>query len=101
MINVRESVIQKNIIDYLEYRKIPYRRVNTVNGDKVGFPDVIAFYNGQLIGLETKREKRGKISKAQDVWHEIFVSNGFEHIYPTSTEQVRDVLKQIDKEKDG
>lgn len=60
---MKESLIQKQILDYLKYNDIFHFKIIAAN--KNGIPDIFCLYEGQAIFLEVKTET-GKTSKLQD-----------------------------------
>ena|ERR1022692_2374403 len=76
---MKESEIQKSIIDYLRKRKVFYHKVNTVGiykrstdsyipSPSRGAPDIICIIKGRYVGLEVKTPK-GKLSDDQIAFH--------------------------------
>lgn len=59
---MKESVIQKKIIDYLHSQGA--WTVKTIQCNKAGVPDILASLDGKFIGLEVKTET-GKPSALQ------------------------------------
>lgn len=93
-----ETIIQQEIINYLKDRRIFHFRVNA-DINTVGIPDLIVCYRGYFIGLEVKT-KKGKISKLQlEVAKEISNNGGFV-CFPTSVEDVKNLINKIDEESD-
>lgn len=66
-----ESVIQKEILDYLHKKRIVVWRISeTVN--IIGFPDLLAIdpTNGKFVGIEVKTAT-GRVSSVQNAVHSI------------------------------
>lgn len=103
---MKESDIQRIIVDYLNYRKdIYFVRNNTLSGriirkngstgwvrnSKPGAPDIIVCYKGRWIGLEIKNE-RGRQSPEQKQAEQDIVWAGGEYWVVRSLEEVMSIL---------
>lgn len=74
MIKKRESIIQKEILNYLKSKEI--FSFKTILCNMRGIPDIIAIHNSKFIAIECKTTK-GKLSKLQEIVRDkIIASNG-------------------------
>lgn len=78
---MRESVIQKQIIKYLESEN--WYVVKIIQTNKNGWPDLQAHKNGTTIFVEVKSEN-GVVSELQKYRHEQLTKNGFHVIISSS-----------------
>ena len=102
---MKESVIQRGIIDYLElfsrtnsvyYFRAGAGAVKTQNGryfktGRPGLPDIIVCYLGKLIGLEVKT-KTGRQSQAQKQAEQDILQAGGEYHIVRSISDVKEIL---------
>lgn len=98
---MKESDIQRTIIDYLNVKKIFHFRNNsgalpTLHGGfirfgAVGSPDIIAVVKGTFVGIEVKN-KTGKQSPAQKDFQERLEAAGGRYILAKQLEDVSSVL---------
>jgi hypothetical protein len=75
---IKETELQADILDYLDYKGVKAWRNNTGgyyrNGRYIGYgvlgsPDIIGIMsNGQFLGIETKTDKAA-LTKRQQEWH--------------------------------
>lgn len=68
---MRESEVQRQILEYLTRRRIPYCRTNAgrVGGVRLapeGWPDIVAAWEGHFVAIEVKGEG-GRVSTDQAV----------------------------------
>jgi hypothetical protein len=107
---LKESDVQKAIMDYLDSRGILNWRVNlggvphTVGGKIIyrknpmkGFPDISALYCGLFVGIEVKAKT--KQSQEQLDWQNKFESNGAIYIVAKSVDDVIDCLNSLTLER--
>lgn len=100
---MKETEIQKQILQYLSYRPGVYWRMNTgafageYKGKKrfvrfgvPGFSDIIGVRDGQMIAIEVKAEK-GKMSVFQQEFRTNIEINGGKYVLARS---VDDVIKE-------
>lgn len=84
-----ESVIQKEILDYLHKKRIVVWRISeTVN--IIGFPDLLAIdpTNGKFVGIEVKTAT-GRVSSVQNAVHSIIRRSQGVVIVARSVEDVK------------
>ena len=84
-----ESVIQKEILDYLHKKRIVVWRISeTVN--IIGFPDLLAIdpTNGKFVGIEVKTAT-GRVSSVQSAVHSIIRRSQGVVIVARSVEDVK------------
>ena len=99
-----EAQIQKGILDYLGYRNIFHWRNNVgamagehkgkrwyVKFGEKGQPDIFALVDGELFGIEVKRDK-GVQSPEQKAYEVEFVRNGGFYILARSIDDVSKVI---------
>lgn len=99
-----EAQIQRGILDYLGYRNIFHWRNNTgsfvaeykgktryVNFGAKGSPDIFALVDGELFGIEVKRDK-GIQNINQKEYEVEFVRNGGFYILARSIDDVSKVI---------
>lgn len=100
---MRESEIQKSIIQYLSYRKDTYYvrvgsgGIKTADGryfksGKKGCPDILICYKGRFIGLEVKNEK-GKQSEFQETAKKEIEKVGGKYYIVKDIDDVVEILK--------
>lgn len=103
---MKESEIQKAIMDYLDYRGILHWRVNlggvphTVGGKIIyrknpmkGMPDICGLYCGLFFGIEVKAKT--KQSDEQFEWQKKFELNGAVYILARSVDDVKEALDSL------
>lgn len=61
---MKESKVQKDIIDYLH--SIGAWTVKTIKCNKSGVPDILACYEGKFIALEVKRDEASRKKSDKD-----------------------------------
>lgn len=84
-----ESVIQKEILDYLHKKRVVVWRISeTVN--IIGFPDLLAIdpTNGKFVGIEVKTAT-GRVSSVQEAVHSIIRRSQGVVIVARSVEDVK------------
>ena len=86
---MRESVIQKGIIDYLNTLSFNFK---TIKCNKNGIPDIIICHKGRFIALEVKNAT-GKASKLQQVRLEAIRDNGGIGEIVRSVDDVKKILE--------
>ena len=99
-----EAQIQKGILDYLGYKNVFHWRNNTggfvseykgktryVKFGEKGSPDIFALVDGELFGIEVKRDK-GVQSPEQKAYEVEFVRNGGFYILARSVDDVSKVI---------
>ena len=94
---MRESDVQKAIIQYLEVKHIFHYRNNSgaykaehgsfIRYGAVGSPDIICVINGQYVGIEVKRPG-GRLSPFQKIFAENLVKAGGRYILAFSIDDV-------------
>ncbi len=105
---MKESDIQRSIIDYLEIQeaigRLFFQRINNTpiwdknrfralpKGTKKGFPDILIIKNCKCIGIEVKTEK-GRQSEHQKDQQERFIKNGAEYFVVRSLEDLIKILE--------
>lgn len=60
--------VDKNQSAIVDYMREQGAIVEVMHLAKMGFPDLVAFYQGRILLVEVKRP-RGKLTKAQKEWH--------------------------------
>jgi len=96
MLELSESQIQKNIIEFLNMSGVLHWRNNTGRRGKVsygckGSPDIICVHGGRFIGIEVK-DKKGKMSADQIEFRERLEHSGGIYILARDTDTVVDIL---------
>lgn len=104
---MKESEIQKSIMDYLDYRGILAWRNNmgavmhSVKGEvkyrknpNKGQPDITALYCGLHVGIEVKAAK-GRQTKEQLDWQQRLENNGAIYILARSVDDVKEALDSL------
>lgn len=94
---MKESDIQRQILDYLALKRIFHYRNNSgafVDSNKhfyrfgaLGSPDIICVINGQFVGIEVKAPK-GKVSDHQKEFQKKLEAAGGKYILAHSLEDV-------------
>lgn len=82
---MRESVIQSQVIKYLE--KIGWYVVKIIQTNKNGWPDLQAHKDGITIFIEVKSEN-GKVSQLQQYRHKQLTDAGFKVLVIYSLKQI-------------
>jgi hypothetical protein len=99
-----EKIIQRQIKDLLEIKKIPFARINSgfiftgkymVELAPEGFPDLLFFFNG-VHAVEVKKEGED-LRPPQLRWRDILLKNGVGHTVARSPEDVEVYLSTICK----
>lgn len=103
-LKMKESDVQKAILDYLGYKQIFHYRNNsgafkTNSGGfyrfgTPGSPDIIAVIHGRFIGIECKAPK-GKQSENQKMFQQTLEEAGGFYILAYSIDDVEEGLKEI------
>lgn len=62
---MKESAVQKKIIDYLH--SIGAWTVKTIQCNKAGVPDILCCYKGRFVALEVKRDNYAKINETSEL----------------------------------
>lgn len=74
---VKEKTIENKIKSFLQSKNIFYYKTFGSQYTINGLPDIIAVINGYFVGIEVKKSKTGKLSKAQElIAFEIIKNNG-------------------------
>ena len=102
---MKESDLQKLILDYLAARKIFHFRNNSGAMQKEykgksyfmrfgcpGSPDIVCCINRQFVGIEVKGEK-GKQSEVQKVFENSLIDSGGKYILAYNLEDVIEGIK--------
>lgn len=90
---MKESAVQKKIIDYLH--SVGAWTVKTIQCNKAGVPDILACYKGKFIALEVKRDSKSIVSTLQKrTIKQIQRAKGISAVV-TSVEEVKDILDRI------
>ena len=90
---MKESAVQKKIIDYLH--SVGAWTVKTIQCNKAGVPDILACYKGKFIALEVKRDSKSIVSTLQKrTIKQIQRAKGISAVV-TSVEEVKDILDGI------
>ena len=97
---IKESDIQKAILQFLKAKNILHWRVNlgavmhNINGKMIfrknpmrGFPDIAGVVEGRMFAIEVK-SLNGKMSEPQIEWKDKLESNGVKYIIATSVEDI-------------
>lgn len=94
---MRESEIQKKILDYL--KSIGAYSVKVIQASKAGVPDIICCYKGRFIAIEVKTPKTkyntSELQKLNLDW--IKEASGVA-IVAWELEQIKSLLEEIDNE---
>jgi hypothetical protein len=107
LVRMRESEIQRSILDNLRWRGIlafrcqpapvPVRKGNAIVGFRradafnVGMPDIVCVIRGRFIGIEVKSES-GRQRPEQRVWQERIAHAGGTYVLARSWEDVLSAL---------
>lgn len=107
LVRMRESEIQRSILDNLRWRGIlafrcqpapvPVRKGNAIVGFRradvfnVGMPDIVCVIRGRFVGIEVK-SKSGKQRPEQRVWQERIAKAGGAYVLARSWEDVVSAL---------
>jgi Holliday junction resolvase len=89
---MRESQIQKKIIEYLN--EIGAYTIKTISTNRNGCPDVICCLNGLFIALEVKAEN-GRLSKLQEYHQEQIKNSGGVAAVVKSVDEVKEILEKF------
>ena len=102
--NPKESETQKQVMDYLRWKKIFCYKVNNwgfrkqdggfIPQQQKGIPDIICHYKGQVIYLEIKSEK-GKQSEHQLAFNEQCVRDGIQYFIVRNLDQLIKILDAV------
>lgn len=108
---LKESSIQRAILDYLEALGICHWRCNLggvrargasgggwAKNPMKGFPDIAALIEGKLVGIEVKRPG-GTMSPEQRMWRDKLNNAGARYIIATSVADVRMVIVELKSSK--
>lgn len=87
---MKESTIQKQIIDYLH--DLGAWTVKTIQSNKAGVPDIIACLDGSFLALEVKRDAKAKVSALQRRTIKQIEAAGGVAAIVTSLNQVKELL---------
>lgn len=102
---MKESVIQKHILDWLKAMGIFHWR-NHQNGIRLrggvrgkahanGIADITGVLpSGRAFAIEVKAEE-GRLSKSQETWREGFLAAGGVFVVARSVEQATEVIKNV------
>lgn len=104
LVRMRESEIQRSILDNLRWRGIlafrcqpapvPVRKGNAVVGFRradafnVGMPDIVCVIRGRFVGIEVKSQT-GRQRPEQRVWQERIANAGGVYVLARSWEDVQ------------
>lgn len=96
---MRESEIQKKILEYLKLKGA--YAIKVIQASKAGVPDIICCYRGRFIAIEVKTPKTkyntSELQKVNIEW--IKQANG-EVIVAWEVDQVKQLIERIDYEMD-
>lgn len=91
-----ETKIMRDIVEYLNKERIFNFRINA-DSTTVGLPDLMVCYKGRMVGLEVKTPTGKPTEIQRAVIEEITRCGGFGG-FPTSVEDVKEILKKIDRD---
>lgn len=110
LVRMRESEIQRSIIDNLRWRgmlafrcqpaPVPVRKGNAIVGFRradafnVGMPDIVCVIHGRFVGIEVKSES-GRQRPDQCAWEERIVKAGGTYVLARSWEDVAAALANV------
>lgn len=87
---ITEAAFLRQVLDLAKlhgWRSAHFRPAKTakgwrtaVQGDGVGFPDLILLRGERMIVLELKRDRRAKTTPEQDAWLAAFIGLGCENV---------------------
>ena len=93
---MKESAVQKKIIDYLH--SVGAWTVKTIQCNKAGVPDILCCYKGRFVALEVKRDMYAKMNETSELQHrtikQIIAAGGVAGVVTCVTE-VKDILDGI------
>ena len=93
---MKESAVQKKIIDYLH--SIGAWTVKTIQCNKAGVPDILCCYKGKFVALEVKRDMYAKMNGTSELQQrtikQIIGAGGIAGVVTCVTE-VKDILDGI------
>lgn len=92
---MRESEIQKKILDYL--KSIGVYSVKVIQASKAGVPDIIGCYRGKFIAIEVKTPKtRNNTSELQKLNLDWIIESGGKSCVAWDLDGVIRFIKDID-----
>ncbi len=91
-----ETLIQNDIVTYLRKRHVIAIRINASGLDS-GIPDLISEYRGRFVAIEVKIDD-GKELESQEAFINQVISDGGFGAFVRSVDDVKALLKKIDKE---
>ena len=93
---MKESAVQKKIIDYLH--SVGAWTVKTIQCNKAGVPDILCCYKGRFVALEVKRDIHAKMNETSELQQrtikQIIAAGGVAGVVTCVTE-VKDILDGI------
>lgn len=93
---MKESAVQKKIIDYLH--SVGAWTVKTIQCNKAGVPDILCCYKGRFVALEVKRDIYAKMNETSELQQrtikQIIAAGGVAGVVTCVTE-VKDILDEI------
>lgn len=89
---MREAVIQRQIIEYIE--RLGFYVVKIIQCNKNGFPDLMVLIRGSVIFIEVKTPT-GKVSELQKYRHKQLTDLGYPIIITTSLTHFKNELDTI------
>jgi Holliday junction resolvase len=92
---MREAVIQRQIIEYIE--RLGFYVVKIIQCNKNGFPDLMVLIRGTVIFIEVK-SATGKVSELQKYRHKQLIDNGHPVIITSSLTHFKNELTAIGEE---
>lgn len=92
-----ESIVSKEIYDYLLKRKI-FQKRNHASASSYGLPDREFLYKGICVGIEIK-QANGKVKEHQQRKLDLYNNNGGIGIAVRSVEEVKLLIQVIDEEE--
>lgn len=94
---MKETDIQRSILDYLKLKRVCHWRNNSgaMKTDRGGFyrfgtpgsPDIFVLQNGTIFGIEVKTET-GRLSDTQIAFRDTFEANGGHYIIARSIDDL-------------
>ncbi len=93
---MKESAVQKKIIDYLH--SVGAWTVKTIQCNKAGVPDILCCYKGRFLAFEVKRDMYAKMNETSELQQrtikQIIAAGGVAGVVTCVTE-VKDILDGI------
>ena len=94
---MKESFIQKKILDYLDAKGCYTVKITSAN--KTGVADIICCYHGRFVALEVKTDK-GVVSEMQQFQISEVLKSGGNSEVVRSVEEVRQLINKLNREHD-